>query len=110
MNDDSLAAADARALPAVARPGSRWLLPAGVAGVVLLGAATFAALYDPAATPGADALPMMLRINHPPGQVGLVLANRNSAAADDARTGQLDNAIFTGHVGQETLILRMVIG
>lgn len=61
MNDDSLAAADARALPAVARPGPRWLLPAGIVGVVLLGAATFAALYDPAATPGADGLPMTTR-------------------------------------------------
>ena len=46
MSDDSLAAADARAVPAVARPVSRWLLPAGIAGVALLGVGTFAALYD----------------------------------------------------------------
>ena len=37
MSDDSLAAADARAMPAVARPTSRWLLPAGIGGVLLLG-------------------------------------------------------------------------
>ena len=62
MNDDSLAAADARAVPAVARPVSRWLLPAGIAGVALLGLSTFAALYDPLPDPGtSDALPLTTR-------------------------------------------------
>ena len=49
--DRALAAADARAVPAVMRPASRWALPAGVAGVLALGAATFAGLYRPAAAP-----------------------------------------------------------
>jgi len=54
--DPALAAADARSAPAVARPGSRWALPAGIVGVVALGAATFFALHKPAIAPGgADA-------------------------------------------------------
>ena len=59
IGDEPLAAANARAMPAVSRPTPSWLLPAGIAGIVLLGVATFAALYDPA-TPqvGTDALPV----------------------------------------------------
>ena len=60
MSDDSLAAADARAVPAVARPTSRWVLPAGIAGAVLLGVGTFAALYNPSTTQEA-ALPVTTR-------------------------------------------------
>ncbi|MBC7504924.1 MAG: type IV secretion system protein VirB10 [Sandarakinorhabdus sp.] len=62
MTDDTLSAADARAMPAVARPASRWLLPGGIAGVVLLGVGTFAALYRPPAGPAdAAALPISTR-------------------------------------------------
>ena len=62
MSDDTLAAADARVRPAVARPAPRWLLPAGIAGVLLLGVATFAAIYQPATGPaGTDALPVSTR-------------------------------------------------
>ncbi|TRW17513.1 type IV secretion system protein VirB10 [Glacieibacterium frigidum] len=50
MSDD-FARASARAAPAVGRPPSRWVLPAGIAGVVLLGVATFAAVYEPGAKP-----------------------------------------------------------
>ncbi len=53
MSDDSLAAANARAMPAVSRRPSRLALPAGVAAVVLLGAGTFAAVYRPAADQAA---------------------------------------------------------
>ena len=53
VSDDGLAAADARARPAVARPASRWALPAGIGAVVLLGAGTFAAIYRPAPAPAA---------------------------------------------------------
>ena len=61
MSDD-LAAADARAMPAVARPASRWALPAGIAAVVLLGSGTFAALYRPVATtPTGDGLAVSTR-------------------------------------------------
>jgi type IV secretory pathway VirB10-like protein len=49
-DDNALAAADRRAVPAVARPASRLVLPAGIAGIVLLGVITFAALYHPAST------------------------------------------------------------
>lgn len=53
--DPELAAADARSAPAVARPGSRWALPAGIVGVAALGMATFFALHKPASGPaGAD--------------------------------------------------------
>ena len=62
MSDDTLAAADARARPAVRRPQSRWLLPAAVTGIALLGIGTFAALYTPpTANPGAEALPISTR-------------------------------------------------
>lgn len=62
MSDDGLTAANARAMPAVARPASRWLLPAGIAGVVLLGVGTFAALYDPPTGPaGTESLPVSTR-------------------------------------------------
>lgn len=62
MSDDTLAAADARAMPAVARPASRWLLPAGIAGIVLLGVGTFAALYNPPSGPaGTESLPISTR-------------------------------------------------
>ena len=50
MTADDLAVANSQAMPAVARPPSRWLLPLGIAGVALLGIGTFAALYHPAAT------------------------------------------------------------
>ena len=63
-SDPALVAADARAAPAVARPGSRWVLPAGIAGVIGLGAVTFATLYKPAGTPATDAfggLPLTTR-------------------------------------------------
>ena len=62
MTNDDLAAADAQAMPAVARPPSRWLLPLGVAGVALLGIGTFAGLYHPTATavPG-DGLAVSIR-------------------------------------------------
>ena len=53
MSDDSLAAANARAMPAVARRPSRFALPAGIAAVVLLGAGTFAAVHRPAADPAS---------------------------------------------------------
>ena len=60
--DDALAASDAVAAPAVARPAARWLLPAGIGGVMLLGAVTFGALYRPAAAPVATgALPLTTR-------------------------------------------------
>ena len=62
MSDDTLAAADARARPAVRRPQSRWLLPAAVTGIAVLGIGTFAALYTPpTANPGAEALPISTR-------------------------------------------------
>ena len=62
MTDDALAANDRRAMPAVARPASRLVLPLGIAGVVLLGIGTFAALYNPGSTPaGTDALPVTTR-------------------------------------------------
>ncbi len=51
MSADPLAAANARAMPAVARPPARWVLPASIAGVVLIGVATFAALYRPSTAP-----------------------------------------------------------
>lgn len=54
--DDALAAADARAMPAVARTPSRLILPAGIAAVVLLGAGTFAAIYRPVANPAGNEL------------------------------------------------------
>ena len=49
--DTALAAMRARAAPAVAQPANRWLLPLGIAGVVGLGFATFAALRSPPAPP-----------------------------------------------------------
>lgn len=62
MTDDALAAADARAAPAVTRPASRWGLPAGIAGVLALGGLTFAGLYKPASTPSATGdLPITTR-------------------------------------------------
>ena len=62
MIDDGLTAANARAMPAVARPASRWLLPASIAGVVLLGVGTFAALYDPPTGPAStESLPVSTR-------------------------------------------------
>ncbi len=53
MTDDALAAANARAMPAVARRPSRWVVPAGVGAGALLGIGTFAALYNPARSPEA---------------------------------------------------------
>lgn len=62
VSDPALAAADARARPAVARPASRWLMPAAVAGIALLGVGTFAALYNPPSeSPGTEALPVSTR-------------------------------------------------
>ena len=62
MTDDALATVDARARPAVARPGSRWLMPAAITGIALLGVVTFAALYTPpVAAPGTEALPISMR-------------------------------------------------
>ncbi len=59
---EGLAAADARAMPAVARAPSRLVLPLGIAAVVLLGAGTFAALYRPNAVPATgDALAVSTR-------------------------------------------------
>ena len=55
MSDEALAAADARAAPAVSRGASPWVLPAGIAGVLALGTATFFGLHKPAA-PVADPL------------------------------------------------------
>ena len=52
MSDDALAVADARAMPAVARPSSRWALPAGIGAIAVLGIGTFAALYNPTPSPG----------------------------------------------------------
>ncbi len=52
--DDALAAADARAMPAVARTPSRLVLPAGIATIVLLGAGTFAAIHRPVANPDGE--------------------------------------------------------
>lgn len=59
MSDD-FARASLRAAPAVGRPPSRWVVPAGIAGVALLGVATFAAVYDPGAKP-QDALAVSTR-------------------------------------------------
>ena len=64
--DHSLAAADASSAPGVARPESRWALPAGIAGVLALGVATFAGLHRPAAPPAsadlsASGLPITTR-------------------------------------------------
>lgn len=64
--DDALASADAGAAPAVRRPESRWVLPAGIAGVLALGVATFAGLHKPAAPPAsadlsASGLPITTR-------------------------------------------------
>ena len=62
MTDEALAAANASARPAVVRPVSRWLMPAAVTGIAILGVATFAALYTPpAVAPGTDALPVSTR-------------------------------------------------
>jgi len=55
-SDPALVAADRRAAPAVARAGSRWVVPAGLAGVLALGAVTFATLYRPVGAPAADTL------------------------------------------------------
>ncbi len=60
MSDD-FAQASARAAPAVGRPTPRWLLPAGIAGVALLGVGTFAALYNPDGARPADALAVSTR-------------------------------------------------
>ena len=49
--ETALAAMRARAAPAVAQPPNRWLLPLGIAGIVGLGFATFAALRSPPAPP-----------------------------------------------------------
>lgn len=64
--DEALAAADAKAAPGVARAESRWVLPAGIAGVLALGVATFAGLHKPAAPPAsadlsASGLPITTR-------------------------------------------------
>ena len=62
MSSDPFDIANARAVPAVARPASRLVLPLGIAGVVLLGVGTFAALYHPGDTPaGTGALPVAAR-------------------------------------------------
>ena len=53
MSDDALAAANARAMPAVARRPSPWVVPAGLAAVAVLGLGTFAALYHPTRPPEA---------------------------------------------------------
>jgi type IV secretion system protein VirB10 len=60
--DDALASADAKAAPSVTRPALRWALPAGIAGVALLGVLTFATLYRPApSTVANSALPLTTR-------------------------------------------------
>lgn len=56
--DRALAAADSRATPAVARPSARWVLPAGLAGVLLLGVVTFAALQRTAPPADNTGLPL----------------------------------------------------
>lgn len=61
MSDDALAAANARAMPAVARSPSRWALPAGIGAVVLLGIGAFAALYHPATQPANNGLALSTR-------------------------------------------------
>ena len=63
MSDDArLAAADAAARPQVAQPQARWALPAGIAGIALLGGLTFAGLYKPAVPPSATGgLPITTR-------------------------------------------------
>ncbi len=62
MTDDALAAVDAHAMPAVARPAARWLVPAGIGAVALLGVGTFALLYHPAPAPTATGdLPISTR-------------------------------------------------
>jgi type IV secretion system protein VirB10 len=53
VTDEALAAANARAMPAVARRPSRYVVPAAIGAVALLGIGTFAALYHPARTPDA---------------------------------------------------------
>lgn len=61
--DDALAAADARAAPAVARTGGSWALPAAFAGIAALGLITFFGLHRPSSTPAANsgALPISTR-------------------------------------------------
>lgn len=61
MSDDALATTNAAAIPAVARPASRWLLPVGIGGIALLGVGTFAALYDPGGATPQDALAVSTR-------------------------------------------------
>ena len=62
-SDDALAAADARAMPAVGRAASSWALPAGFAVIAGLGLATFFGLHRPSATPSVTtgALPVSTR-------------------------------------------------
>jgi type IV secretion system protein VirB10 len=68
--DLQLAAARARAAPAVAQPANRWLLPLGAVGVVMLGVATFAALRSsppaPAPAPAQTAAPAAAPLPPPP--------------------------------------------
>jgi type IV secretion system protein VirB10 len=70
--DRDLAAARARAAPAVAQTSNRWALPLGAAGVVLLGVATFAALRstapesEPLSAPVTSAAPSASRPLPPP--------------------------------------------
>ena len=57
--DESFAAASARAMPAVARPTSRLALPLGIAGVLGLGALTFAGLSGARTGAGQGDLPAL---------------------------------------------------
>ncbi|MGI4879773.1 MAG: type IV secretion system protein VirB10 [Janthinobacterium lividum] len=60
-SDEALDRADALAAPAVSRPRSSLLLPAGIVGVLALGVLTFAGLYRPGDRQGAASLPVTTR-------------------------------------------------